>query len=381
MKKLLKTICGTCDAALDVSALQPLIPFKCPGCGNQLHAPAALGHLRFDKPLGKIGCFSSYEGFDAKNNIYATFLLGDFKDCGKCDTSLLSEKVDSEIAILNSLSHPNICPVSGKWNIDGVLVVESPRMDGFDFSEYMPSEHGFLNAEMIFDILQKVAVGVATAHHNEVIHHDISPANIHMDARGNVRIKNFFVSRFLYKNCSLNDWCNDITPYQYMSPEKIETREEGGPGDIFSFGVLSYFLLTGQHPFRGVNREEEIFARVPRKNEIERSYCPIPPNDIRDQIPKKISDIIIKMLSYNPVKRPQLADFISSVNLHKAEVEKDNIYDAQWNMVLTDTDTKLIPRMSRLGPKDRIFQKEDLETRPLLSLKSLFEKKKGENKK
>jgi serine/threonine protein kinase len=383
MKKLNKTICGQCNAVLDVSDLEPLTPFKCPGCENELYSPGVIGHLRFDCPLGRKGCFYAYDGFDAKNNVYITILCNDFLFCKDCVAKDIRAAAEKEVLLLMDLNHPNICPLSGYWDIDSCFLIGSPWMDGFEFSDYNPETHDFLNIDLILDVLQKVAVGLASAHHKGILHHNVCPANIHMDLRGNVRIKNFFISRFLDKNCKHNSWKNDFTPYQYMSPEKIEAGKEEKFGDVFSFAVMSYFLLTGKYPFKGECREEEVFSRIMTTDNAMKMGAnsrftykrPMRPSQLRKDIPEMISEIIMNMLSYSQIKRPQFAEFISAVNTYKADIEKDEIYGAQWNMVVTDTDTKPIPKMDKLGPIEEKSQKDESRKGSVFSINTFFDKK------
>jgi serine/threonine-protein kinase len=380
MKRLAKTLCGTCNATLDVSDLEPLTPFKCPGCTTELFSPAVLGHLRLDRPIGRTGCFSAYDGFDAKNNIYTTLLCSDGKKCQQCRIGDVVATAENELDKISKLTHPNICPASGRWMVDGHFIVGSPMMDGFDLSEYKPSEQGLLDVVLVLDLLQKAALGLAAAHHRGIVHHNVCPANVHVDARGNVRLKNFFLSRFLHGNCSINDWRHDLIPFEYMSPEKIETSEEDKFGDVFGFAVLAYFLLIGRQPFGGDSREEAVLSRVPQREGRDCQHVgyrrPDAPDTIREEVPCEISDVVSRMLSPDPARRPSLGDFISAVNFHNAETEKDRIYETQWDMVATETDTKPIPRLDKLGLSGDGMIGAVHDSKPVFSIKSLFDRKK-----
>ena len=374
IKKINKTICGKCEAILNVSDLEPFTKFSCPGCGNELYSPASIAHLRFDCPIRKIACFSEFDGFDAKGNLYVNIYCSDGKKCPECGIENIFRMASKEAEILKKLSHPNICPISGNWIIEGNFIIASPAMDGFDLSEYNPDQ-GLLDVELILDILQKTAVGLAAAHNNEIPHHNICPANIHIDARGNVRIKNFFVSRFIYKYCPLNDWTHDLGDVEFYSPEKVITRQEGKEGDTFSFAILAYFLLSGRMPFNGKTREEKVLARCENRPGEENTYKkPAPLSEIRDNFPESISKILSKILLPTPSSRATLADFISSVNSYKANTEKDRIYETQWEMVAGNTDTKPIPRLEKIGLSGADIKKQ--EDSLSFSIKSLFAQKK-----
>jgi serine/threonine protein kinase len=383
---------------MDVSGLQVFAVCKCRSCAAEFFVPDFLGHLRLDRPLPPNGCVKVFDGFDLKQKTYSTIYLLDFSDCSECGAAKLVEQARDEAVLLSTLNHSNICPVIGHGQINSYFVATSPYMDGFDLSDYKPEEHGYLKIDDILNILQNAALGLAVAHHKEIIHHNVCPANIHVDERGKVRIKNFFTSRLLYKNCVRNDWTKDITPHFYISPEKTETRQEGRHGDVFSFGVTAYFLLTGKYPFYGKDRRETVFSRImtglnatpPLKkdfysaneqaaqaqNNKDIAYRePIEPMKLRAEIPKLISDGVMRMLSYYPQRRPSMPEFISTVNYLNATLDSDKIFDAQWDMVVPDTDTKLIPKMSRIGPQEYQKEKPKPKFSEMLSIKSLFKNK------
>ena len=116
------------------------------------------------------------------------------------------------------------------------------------------------------------------------------------------------------------------------------------------------------------------------QNNEEAAYCkPIEPMKLREEIPKVISDVVMNMLSYYPTKRPSMPEFISAVNYYNATLDSGKIFDAQWDMVVPDPDTKRIPKMSKIGPQEYHKQKQKLKFSEMLSIKSLFKKKEDDN--
>jgi len=379
MKRIGKTVCGSCNAILNISELEPFTKFSCPRCGVEIYSPTCLGHIRFDKPLKKFPCFQEFEGFDAKGNIYVNIFYFKGNQCSSCGVKNIIEAASKEAEILSQISHQNICPLTGNWIINEKFIATSPLMDGFDLSEYNPSSMELLDIEIVLDILQKVAIGIFSAHQKNIIHHNICPANVHIDMRGNIRVKNFFTSRFLYRICPLNDWKGDFSATDFFSPEKVLTRQEGKEGDIFSFGVMAYFLLSGKLPFTGTTLEEKIFSRCIQSDSKFKYKEPVPLIEIRENFPTKINKIIMQMLSPAPEKRSSLPEFISAVNFFKAENEKDRIYETEWKMVADRTDTKPIPKLDKIGLSGSDMEKKENPTFIPFSIKSLFVKKKEKN--
>ena len=246
-------------------------------------------------------------------------------------------------------------------------------MDGYPLSDYSPKTQGLLDFEKVIDVLHAVVLGLAVAHHKEFIHHDLCPENIHVDARGNVRTKNFFISRFTYEYLQdKEDIASSVSPY-FISPEKVESCVEDKRGDVFSFGVLFYYMLTGKYPFSGKNEVETVYSRVKKRKPPEPQVFstekplvlapatvdylpPAPPLYFREDVPGEISDIVLDMLSYHPLQRPRFSEILNRINLYKAWEDREKVFhSAQKEMVreTATTKTRAIPNMKNLSDPGR----------------------------
>jgi len=202
-------------------------------------------------------------------------------------------------------------------------------------------------------------MGLATAHHRDMPHHDICPDNIHIDARGNVRIKNFFLSRFIYRLEEKQDALNcrsSVSPY-FISPEKAEKAAEDKRGDVFSYGALFYFFLTGEYPFNGKNELEIIYSRIKKikaPKEAEDVFSedavtklmnhdvgyapPHPLCKLRPEISESLSAMVMKALSYLPASRPSVTHILDFINSYQAEQDKEkNFASVQRKIILAKT--------------------------------------------
>jgi serine/threonine protein kinase len=345
--------------------LAPFTLCNCPGCGAELSVPFGMDYLTLEKPLYEKSLFRVYEGFDKSQNLSSMIFIfckdnPEFKQFYKI--------AKEEATFLSTLKHPNLCPIMNFGEIGGNFFVTEPRMDGYPLSDYSPEKQGLMDCEKVIDLFYAVALGLAVAHHKEFVHHDLCPLNIHVDARGNVRTKNFFMSRFTYE-CLQNseDIISSVSPY-FISPEKAEGFVEDKRGDVFSFGVLFYYMLTGRYPFSGKNDMETVYSRI-KKKKFEQTQVfsserptvltagtvdyipPVAPTDFRKDIPEEISSAILDMLSYHPVQRPKFSEILNTINLYKAKGEKEKvIHSAQKEMVreAINTKTKVIPIMKNL---------------------------------
>ena len=358
-------VCRGCGNIVNTMGLAPFAVCNCSGCGVELRVPFGMDYLTLEKPLCEKGLFRVYEGFDKSQNLSSMiFILR--KDNPEFNQFYKIAK--EEATFLSTLKHPNVCPIMNFGEIDGNFFVTEPRMDGNPLSDYSPEKQGLMDFEKVIDLLHAVALGLAVAHHKEFVHHDLCPQNIHIDARGNVRAKNFFISRFTYEYLqNREEVISSVSPY-FISPEKAESFVEDKRGDVFSFGVLSYYMLTGKYPFSGKNDMETVYSRIKKKKSEQTQVfssekpavltagtvdyiAPAAPADFRKDIPEEISTAVLEMLSYHPVQRPKFTEILNTINLYKAKGEKEKvIHSAQKEMVrdAINTKTRAIPIMKSL---------------------------------
>jgi len=354
---------------MDTTGIAPFTVCECSACQTEVIIPFKLDYLLLEKYVDRISVLDIYEGFDTSTSHLSRIAV---LDNGIHQAKEFLDIAKEEGEKLISLKHPNICPLMAQDVILGNFCAVYPLLDGYLLSDYDPETQGFLDVEKVIDVLHAAALGLAVAHHKEITHHNVCPKNISIDARGNVRMLDFFQSRFVYQADQMTGKDHDVIkcdssvdPY-FISPEKAESGIEDKRGDVFSFGVTMYFMLTGQYPFVGSNLLETVYSRVrkkKRKDEIfnaqETSIItpdtvaytpPKNPKTLREEISKAIADLTMDCLSYLPVKRPTFSEIITIFNLYKAEMEKqETVVAAQIEMVTTKT--RAIPKMGKLGKK------------------------------
>ena len=367
-----EAICKGCGVVMDTTGIEPFTLCECSECGADIIIPFQLDYLLLEKFIERKFHVDIYEGFDKSSNVNSTIMVLDNE---VDDYATLLEIAKDETNALLTLKHPNTLPILLSDEILGNFCVATPLMDGYVLSDYVPEEQGLLNLEQILDVMQAAALGLAIAHKKEFPHHNVSPDSIGIDARGNIRVKNFFLSRLIYRADQKSNKVDEvikcdpaISPY-FVSPEKAESGVEDKRGDVFSFGVTMYFMLTGKYPFSGKTEIETVYSRVKQKQKPESEVFseqssrlvtpdtveyapPKSPTFLRSEIPEEISSLIMDMLSYLPVKRPTFAEILAIFNLWKAKKYKETtVLSAQKVMVTTKT--RAIPKMGSLGKKKK----------------------------
>ncbi len=358
-----EVVCKGCGELMDTSGIEPFTVCECSGCGTEVVIPYKLDYLLLERHVARISALDIYHGYDTSIDAPAEIIVLD-NEVPEIDAFV--EIAKEEAVILSTLKHPNISPLMEHELISGYLCVSYPLIDGYLLSDYNPEEQGLLDVESVLDVLHAAALGMAVAHNKEIAHHNLCPENISIDARGHVRVIDFFTSRFVYRANQLTGSDTDIakfgdlvSPY-FISPEKAESGVEDRRSDAFSFGVTMYYMLTGKYPFVGSNVLETVYSRV-RKKDSEPTYNaaapggveyvpPVEPKTLRGEIPDSIAELIMACLSYLPVRRPTFSEIITILNLHKADLaKKQTVVAAQIEMVTTKT--RAIPKMGKLGKK------------------------------
>src|SRR5207245_725630 len=148
-------------------------------------------------------------------------------------------------------------------------------VEGVDLSTYL-DRHGPLPVEKAVDVLRQAARGLAYAHDQGIVHRDVKPSNLLIDAAGTVKILDLGLARVFRSDDEGADAPIVLTvegeimgTVDYMAPEQSQdTHGADHRADIYSLGCTLYRLLTGNPPYSGETAVMKIMAHHDR---------PIPP--------------------------------------------------------------------------------------------------------
>lgn len=246
--------------------------------------PAINARYQVSKRLGKGGFGAVYLAFDTELQRQVAIKVPNPERTARPEDV---EDFLKEARTLAQLDHPNIVPVYDVGRTEGGLYfVVSKLINGRDLAERL--RDGPIPIREAMSIAAKVARALHHAHHQGLVHRDIKPGNILLDAVGNPVVADF--------GLALKDEDFGRTPLMagtpaYMSPE--QARGEGhlvdGRSDIFSLGIVLYEMLTRRRPFRG-DSTSEILRQVAAASVR-------PPRQTVDLIPKELERICLKALS------------------------------------------------------------------------------------
>ncbi|AKU99536.1 serine/threonine protein kinase [Labilithrix luteola] len=153
-----------------------------------------------------------------------------------------------EARIAGQLSHPNIVFLYETGTIDGVAFLALEWVDGVSLSVALRNG---LPYSIQNRVLTEVAEALAFAHERGVVHRDVKPGNVLVSREGNAKLADFGIARQTIRTgpdtFATREGMILGTP-AYMAPEQSSSADVGPAADQFSWGVLAYQVLTGQHP-------------------------------------------------------------------------------------------------------------------------------------
>ena len=299
-----KIVCRKCGQKLDVTSCEPFSVVVCPHCENPITVPRLFDSYLLEEIVGEGGMATVYRAVDpALDREVAVKILRDPEDTDEDYRELFLR----EARTAASINHQAVIAIYSCAVAEGAPYIVMEYMGGGSLEKILESEPGKLDIFLVCKWILDVAGGLERAARHGIVHHDIKPANIMIDNDGNVKIGDFGIAQKRFDKFSPlpgteNSWGS---PY-YVSPEKAKEGTESFSGDIYSLGAAFYHLLTGVPPFNEYEDIEElVYARIDRE--------PLPPAEIRKDIPAELSRIVMNMMARDPRMRPGYPEIRSSL--------------------------------------------------------------------
>ena len=185
------------------------------------------------------------------------------------------------------LSHPNIVTIYDVGKSDDIAYIAMEFLEGRELRDILNDEQ-LLPIVQVLNIVAQVALGLGYAHEKGVVHRDVKPSNIMVEANGHAKITDFGIARMASSAVRTQTGMVLGSP-KYMSPEQVMGRPTDQRSDIFSLGVMMYEMLTGQAPFMGENINAIMYQTL--------NATPTPPGSMNPAVPDMLNFIAAKALA------------------------------------------------------------------------------------
>ena len=254
---------------------------------------AAVGdRFRLEPKIGSGGSAVVYRAEDTRNHrkVAIKVLRPELA------SAVADSRFEREIEVAARLTHPHILPLHDSGSTDGLSFYIMPFVEGESLRERLRRE-GPLPIPEAVRIGREVADALSYAHEQGVIHRDIKPGNIMLEA-GHAVIADFGIAAVQrpIDPERLTDTGQAPGTLLYMSPEQIGgERHVDGRSDIYAVGCLMYEMLAGEPPFTGPTQQaivgRKLVGEVPSLRAV------------REAVPEDLEQIIERMLARAPADR------------------------------------------------------------------------------
>lgn len=199
-----------------------------------------------------------------------------------------TESTLREARLASAIDHPNVCAVYEVGTVDGDSFIAMQFLPGRPLSSWL--ERGPLEIRAAAAIGRQLCDGLGAAHALGIVHRDLKPSNVLVTEAGIARILDFGLAQ--------RDGERAGPPFGtagYMAPELFAGEPATPSCDLFALGVLIYLMVTGAHPFPGIDH-----AAIARSIQLRE---PAPVGDHRDGVPHELASTIDRALAKDPSRR------------------------------------------------------------------------------
>ncbi len=237
-----------------------------------------------------------------------------------------------EARVAAALDHPFICKIYEIGEHGDRQFIAMEYVEGQTLSERLERDRPGLAETLRLGI--EMADALEKAHQKSVIHRDLKPQNIMITTEGHIKLMDFGLARrVLSSEDTEESWQTSsgggnllVGTLAYMSPEQFHGETVDHRSDIFSFGIILYEMLTGNHPFR-------CFTKLETANAISHSQPTAFPE--QSKVPKDLQRVVTRMLEKDPGARHQSVrdirrDLIDVQNAMQSEAADRERPPASW---------------------------------------------------
>ena len=195
------------------------------------------------------------------------------------------------------LVHPAILPVYDRGQDAGRQFLAMPLLRGGTLKDLVRA--GATPLPRRVELLEQVARAVHAAHEQGVVHRDLKPDNVLLDAAGRPYVADFGLARVVDRQTRLTQSGVALGTAGYMPPEQVDGKGVDARSDVYALAATLYFVLTGRPPFQGAT-DLNVITAVLRQP-------PEPPSRVAPDVPPALEALCLRGLAKDAAARPPSA--------------------------------------------------------------------------
>jgi serine/threonine-protein kinase len=204
------------------------------------------------------------------------------------------ERFRREARAIARLAHPNVVTVidRGEWEDRQFIVFEHVAGENL---KAVIERKGPLPVDSAVRLACQIGRALAFAHQLGIVHRDVKPHNVLVDATGTAKVTDFGIARALDADDALTATGTVLGTGQYLSPEQANGERGDERSDQYSLGVVAYELLTGEPPYSGDSMMAVAMRHV---------RDPVPSvRNRRPDVPEQVDAVVAKAMAKRPEDR------------------------------------------------------------------------------
>ena len=204
-----------------------------------------------------------------------------------------------ELVLASKISHKNILRIHDMGEVAGMKFITMAYVEGHDLHQLI-RENPQMPLERVLKFAQQLAGALAAAHAEDVVHRDLKPQNILVDASDQVYIADFGLAKsYAAGAIGMTQTGAFLGTPRYMSPEQVEGKPTDGRSDLYAFGLILYEMVAGDVPFTGESTLKVMYQRLQER--------PKSPKATNPSVPTWLERVIMRCLEKDPEDRYQNA--------------------------------------------------------------------------
>jgi serine/threonine-protein kinase len=220
----------------------------------------------------------------------------------------LAGDFEREAGIVASLRHPSIVTVHDAGEEDGRRYIVMELVDGVSLRERLRSQ-GALSPDETAKLGVAIAGALSYAHPRGVLHNDVKPENILIDADGAPRLTDFGAATVTGATLDADGAAHLMGTVAYVAPEVLQGVPPSAASDVYALATTLFEAMTGRLPFDGRSNAALAGQKL--------NHTPSRLRDLSPAAPESLERLIAAALSPRPIERPASADFERSLDEYR----------------------------------------------------------------